>query len=671
MTIARLTKVLGAVILAGYLTSLIVSHYTLQTLKVGGPIFEKIAMGKDLVADVLPPPAYLIESYLEATMAIEGQLENKLSPDAKSDGKRKILDYQQCLKTLQADYESRHEFWRKQDLAPTLKSTLLSASYEPGKRFWQILNDQFLPALAQSDVAEAQRLYGQLSEAYRDHRKAIDAVVELANKDNDKTLAESSRREVFDLAATWTLGIIVFILVTLGAFGVLFGIVRPMASIKATMASLATGNHLLDIPHLSRKDEIGEMAHAVEIFRVNAVERENLERAARETRAKEIQRQQYVERHLLIFKDEVGRNLDVLLKEVAGLRGASQSLLGAASQASSESSVSSNACGSAAASAQAVAAATEELNASIRELAGQAHHTSSIVASTTEKANASDREVAKLTDAVHKIESVITLIRTIAQQTNLLALNATIESARAGEAGRGFAVVAAEVKALSDQTAKATEEITQQIHTVQGTTESAAAAIRAIGAQVGEIQHLATSVAAAVEEQQAATAEIARNVHIAAEGSHQAAESAHIVTQVAERTGTEAAHVTSASDQIQAVSEGVSKAIQNFMQAIASDLEERRTSARHLVDRAVIVTKNGQRHEARANNVNQFAIKISPISGLNPGDQVRIDVGFDRRDARVIWVNAEGCALQFSEPLSEKMLKDPRWNEANAAKRAA
>jgi methyl-accepting chemotaxis protein len=519
--------------------------------------------------------------------------------------------------------------------------------------------------------AEAAKLEQQAASSEAEYLAALnDARATLAqHNDVAKSAAEQAVSQ-----ALLIIGIIIGIGIAAGIIiSIVCGnnIVRPVRRLTGAMTQLAAGKFDLVVPDRERNDEIGEMARAVKVFQANAIERAQLEGAMRETRDKEALRQQNLDKNLLIFRDAVSQNLEILISEIDGLRNASESLLSAASQASSESNSSADACSSAAASAQAVAAATEQLDASIRELASRANHTSTIVAVTTEKAETSNREVNKLTEAVHKIDSVITLIRTIAQQTNLLALNATIESARAGEAGRGFAVVAAEVKALSEQTAKATEEIAQQIQTVQATTETAASAIRTIGAQVGEIHGLTTSVAAAVVEQQAATADIARNVHVAADGSNQAAESSRVVKQVADRTGVEAKHLSLASDQLQAVSAAVSKAVQDFIQAVSADITERRTASRPLVDKAVIVTKGGRRFNARAINVSLFGMKLAPVEGLNQGDLVNVDVGFDRMDATVKWINGEECGLEFTKALRHDQLNDPRWKEMGATSQAA
>ncbi|MGF1621920.1 MAG: methyl-accepting chemotaxis protein [Rhodomicrobiaceae bacterium] len=461
-------------------------------------------------------------------------------------------------------------------------------------------------------------------------------------------------------------------LVSVAAFLFSRSISLPITRITASMRGLAEGNTQTDTAgSQDRKDEIGDMSRAVEVFRQGAIEREHLEKAARATRETENRRQLKLEENIRNFTDTITENFNTLLSAVSALRTTSQALVAAAEQGGQEASSSANSCAEAASSAHAVAAATEELNASIREIATQANHTSTIVGDTTQKAETTDQEVAKLTEAVNKIDSVVTLIRTIAQQTNLLALNATIESARAGEAGRGFAVVAAEVKALSEQTSKATEDIAQQIQTVQLTTGAAAEAIRAIGSQVGEIHTLASSVAAAVEEQEAATADIARNVHISATGSERAAESAQIVTQVSEKTGSEAQRVSTASDQLQAVSNAISKAIQDFIEAMGLDLEDRRASSRISVDKAIIVTRSGEWHEARAFDVSTTGMKISTIKGVNLNDVLEVDFGVEKATAKVVRMDANGVGLQFLEPLSNDQITSLARKEPGKGRRAA
>jgi methyl-accepting chemotaxis protein len=666
MTISRVTKWLAAIIIAGYLLTLVTSNYTLDKLKVTGPIYDKIVLGKDLVADILPPPAYLIESYLLTSLALLDQMEAGGGSAAD-----KIRAHAERLKSLENDFNARHVFWRQQILDPRLKSELVSASYQPGERFWRVVNDDFLPALLKGDTTEAKRLYGQLSDAYKAHRAAVDNAVTMANAENEATVADAAAQERLNLTLTWAVALVVLLLIVAGAAGVLLAILGPVNRIKASMAALATGASDLDVPYLTRRDEVGEMARAVEVFRQNALERGRLEAAMSENSAKDQRRQRFLDQQLLRFKETITDNLQILLNEVDDLRTTSESLLKAAGDASGEAGKSASACSVAASGSQAVAAATEELNVSIREISAQAHHTSSIVGKTTERTKDTDTEVTQLMDAVGKIETVVTLIRQIAQHTNLLALNATIESARAGEAGRGFAVVAAEVKDLSEQTAKATEDIARQIHTVQTTTESAATSIRDIGTQVTGIHNLALSVAAAVEQQQHAAADIARNVNIVSDGSNRAAESSRIVTQVAEQTGLEAKKLAAASNQLQGVSAAVSRAVQEFIDSVSRDLEERRKSARQPIERAVTLLKNGERLEARTGNVSVTGMKIGRVGNLKRGDAVQVEVGSSYVKAKVVWDEAGYCGLQFTQPVSEAQLVAAGLLRNEGAARAA
>jgi methyl-accepting chemotaxis protein len=445
----------------------------------------------------------------------------------------------------------------------------------------------------------------------------------------------------------------------------------PVTALTGTMRRMAEGELDNELGGKDRGDEIGEMARAVEVFRQHSKERETLNLAVAETHAKEIRQQQELNTALQGFKKTISESIDVLLREVGGLRDVSGSLLTASGRANTEAVASSGACSEAALSAQAVAAATEQLDASIREIAGQAHQTSAIIGRTTERAQIANAEVVKLTEVVTKINGIVTLIRTIAQQTNLLALNATIESARAGEAGRGFAVVAAEVKALSEQTARATDDIAHQIQSVQLTTNGVVDAIREIVDQIGDMHGMSASVAAAVEEQQAATADIARNVQVSATSSERAAEGSRIMIEVAEQSGGGAKQVATVSDALQAISTAVSGAVDVFIGQISSDLSDRRAASRLSVERPVVLTGGGKRIEVRALDVSVSGMRTTTVDDLAKGDRVTIDFGFDRVEARVVWRTAEGCGFEFATHLSQEQAHDQRWHLENGQRQAA
>ena len=388
----------------------------------------------------------------------------------------------------------------------------------------------------------------------------------------------------------------------LGLMLVRGALIRPLLELKTLMQRIA-GNDLAGaIPGLARHDEIGDMARTIEVFRNNAIERQKLQASGeamreqeaqrnkeleklvqeiRTTRAQEAERNNTLERLIDKFRGTVTNVISLLGNETAAMRGAAAALGNVASIAADKASKAASASQGAAGNAETVAAATEQLGSSIKEISGRAQRASAIVSEAAASANASDRDVQGLADAVVRIGAVTEIISTIAEQTNLLALNATIEAARAGEAGRGFAVVANEVKQLAGQTAKATQEISGQVSGIQASTTTAVHSIRAIAAKVGEIELLNTTIAAAIEEQEAATQDIARNVALAAEGSRSAVTSVGAVTTVAAETNQEANRVLGASGTLSNIATELSHNVETFLAAITTDLAERRRAERH------------------------------------------------------------------------------------------
>jgi methyl-accepting chemotaxis protein len=378
------------------------------------------------------------------------------------------------------------------------------------------------------------------------------------------------------------------------------------------------GNDLAgNIPGLARHDEIGDMARTIEVFRENAIERQELQ-ASREamgeeevqrnkqleklvqeikaTRAQEAQRNSALEHLIHKFRGIITNVISSLGNETAAMRGAAGALGDVASTAADKANEAASASDGAAGNAQTVAAATGQLSSSIKEISSQAQRASAIVSDAVGSARASDRDVQSLADAVGRIGAVTEIISNIAAQTNLLALNATIEAARAGESGRGFAVVASEVKQLAGQTAKATQEIADQVSAIQASTTTAVRSIHAIAAKVGEIEHLNTAIAAAIEEQEAATRDIARNIALAAEGSRSAVASVAAVTEVAARTNREANRVSGASEMLSTVTAELSQSVEAFLAAVTSDLAERQLAERRESNSDIAVTAGGQTH---------------------------------------------------------------------------
>jgi len=489
----------GIVLAIGFTAVVSTSLYALRELKVGGPLYSDIKLGNDLIADILPPPEYVIEAYLEATLAMR-------EPD-------QLAAHGERLVQLRKDYDERKAYWTASSLSADLKAAMVSRSDAEVQKFWKLLSDQLLPALKARDMASAERAYAQLKDAYTAHRAVIDSIVESANRQNadmEKLAADRDSAMLFIL-----LGVSAAVLAftAAGLLGVALGVVRPIVRMTDTMQKLATGDLAADIPFAHRRDEVGSMAGALQVFKQGAIENSRL----REEQLQKAQEAALAKRGALhqmadTVERETGRSVDTASAATQGVERAALSLSEIARSLSSESQAVAAASTQALGSSQTVSAAAEELSASIREIAAQVGRTSTVTKSAVAGREQARSTIQALADAVKKIAEISDLIGGIAGQTNLLALNATIEAARAGEAGRGFAVVAAEVKSLSDQTAKSTEEIGRLIAEIQASTQAAVDAVETMGGHIVEIDGVATSVAAAMEEQDAATREIARSI---------------------------------------------------------------------------------------------------------------------------------------------------------------
>ncbi|MEH0074114.1 methyl-accepting chemotaxis protein [Pannonibacter sp. Pt2] len=358
-------------------------------------------------------------------------------------------------------------------------------------------------------------------------------------------------------------GISVLVIVFAGRT-VVAGVTRPLAGMQLAMRQLADGLLETNVPFLTRKDEVGAMAAAVQVFKDNGLERRRLEAEQAEQRAAAERRAKAIEQVINGFDSDVNLILRTVAAASSELEATAASLSASAEESAQSATTVSAASEQASANVQTVAGASEELNASIAEIANRVQSSADVAGKALKAANETETMVEGLVASAEKIGSVVELINDIAGQTNLLALNATIEAARAGEAGKGFAVVATEVKSLASQTAKATEEIDAQITGMQGATGRVAAAIRSIGEIIQRISESSSAVAAAVEQQSAATREIVRNITEAATGTQQVSSNIIAVTQAATHTGAGASQVLTSSQELARQSETLKGKVETF-----------------------------------------------------------------------------------------------------------
>ncbi|MCC9621002.1 cache domain-containing protein [Thalassospira sp. MA62] len=339
----------------------------------------------------------------------------------------------------------------------------------------------------------------------------------------------------------------------------------PMRGIIDALAKLANGDTSVHTNAENRKDEIGDLARALEVFRTNHETADRLQKEQEASNAEQIARAEHINTRIAKFEDDVQDTLTAVNAALTQLRSTASEMSGQSDQTTSQAANVAAATEQAATNVDTVASAAEQLAAAIDEITKQVSRSSEIAQSGANEADDSGTIFAELGDASEKIGEVIQLIQSIAEQTNLLALNATIEAARAGEAGKGFAVVAAEVKNLANQTTRATEEIADHISGIQGSTQSALGAIEHLSGRMKELNEVAGGIAAAVSQQDAATAEIARNVAEAATGTKEVAHNVVGLRESAEEERQASGEVLRASTSMGEKSEALLDQIKQFL----------------------------------------------------------------------------------------------------------
>jgi methyl-accepting chemotaxis protein len=373
------------------------------------------------------------------------------------------------------------------------------------------------------------------------------------------------------------LGGLALLVVGIGVLIISRSVARPLAVITATIKRVAEGAENVQVPHTDRADEIGALARAIRVFQQAMDGNRNLNsQALLDSRTRE-ERTKHIETSVETFRGAIGSVLRAVTDNASAMRDTAQSITKVASDASGRAVAASGATAQASSNVNAVASAAEELSASVEEIGRQVRQSSGMVEQAGLRTEKSITEIESLAAATQRIDGVLALIQTIAEQTNLLALNATIEAARAGEAGRGFAVVAHEVKALAEQTAKATSEIGQNVGMIQTSTRNAVDAVREIGNAVRDINEVTSNIAGAVGQQDAATREISENAQLAAQGNETLVANIGSLSEAIGETNKTATSVLAASSALTSTAETLSREVDKFFSNLRADPLDRQS----------------------------------------------------------------------------------------------
>ncbi|MDR2583106.1 MAG: methyl-accepting chemotaxis protein [Fibromonadaceae bacterium] len=488
ISIGKKLVLLLTIFIMGYAIFGFVSFSTLNHLRINGNLYNQIIMSKDLIADVLPPPEYIIESYI-----------NVLRMADESEPAR--IDYFSTeLRRLQADYEKRHQFWINEPLleAGTLRNTMLTDAYYPAAQFYEIVFNQFIPALKNGDREYAKGLVqGELNTLYEAHRKSVDQVVLAATEKYEKTETLAIMKIQNDTKLLFSIAFVVIVAAIILSLIIRSSITRPLRIVVDSISKIENGDMTVRVG-LERRDELGILSKALDSLSEKLQTIFNDLRQNSDTLAGSAEELSSIGRQVTNTTEQVTVNISAVASGAAAASTNANEVAGTAEEMSTNMNT--------------MAVAVEELSASINQIANNAIAANQIASEAAVKSREATEAMNKLGAAAKEIGHVTEVIKRIAEKTNLLALNATIEAASAGAAGRGFAVVAGEIKELANQSAKSADDITRRIEGIQSGTNEAVTVIGDVSKIIAQINHSVEVISNHVDQQTKASNEIASNV---------------------------------------------------------------------------------------------------------------------------------------------------------------